>query len=156
MQPTHQTKYSAGADIRAAESVIIAPRSYELIKTGEFVPSNMPSGHYLELAPRSSLCLKKWLDMPNSVGVIDADYPNEILMPLRNLGDEPVSIEKGERIGQLICKPYFQIYPVLDNERLGGFGSTNEKQAFNELLDSSKKDIEQCKVKPLDEFMDGI
>ena len=126
MKPTHQTKRSAGADIRAAENVIIAPRSYELIKTGEFVPANMPSDHYLQLSPRSSLCLKKWLDMPNSVGVIDADYPNEILMPLRNLGDKPVSIEKGERIGQLICQPYTQIYPALENERVGGFGSTND------------------------------
>ena len=121
---THQTKLSAGADVCATESVIIAPKSYEFIKTGEFVPDNMPDSCYLELLPRSSLCLKRCLDMPNSVGVIDKDYPNEILMPLRNLGEKPVSIEKGERIGQLICKPYVQIYPVLDNERTGGFGST--------------------------------
>lgn len=123
----HQTKYSAGADVCAAESVIIAPKSYELIKTGEAIPPFMPRGHYLELVPRSSLCLKRCLDMPNSVGIIDYDYPNEILMPLRNLGDKPVSIEKGERIGQLICKPYTQIYPVLDNDRTGGFGSTGSR-----------------------------
>jgi len=126
MTPKHQTKYSAGADVSSVESVIIAPRSYELVRTGEYIPANMPDNHYLELTPRSSLCIKKWLDMPNSVGVIDADYPNEILMPLRNLGDEPVSIEKGERIGLLICKPYIQIYPVLENERFGGFGSTGK------------------------------
>jgi dUTP pyrophosphatase len=122
----HQTSLSAGADVESVETVTIMPNSYELIKTGEFVPSNMPKGHYLELTPRSSICLKRWLDMPNSVGVIDADYPDEILLPLRNLGDKPVTIEKGERIGQLICKPYTQIYPILDNERIGGFGSTNK------------------------------
>ena len=122
----HQTSLSAGADVESVETVTIMPNSYELIKTGEFVPSNMPKGHYLELTPRSSICLKRWLDMPNSVGVIDADYPDEILLPLRNLGDKPVTIEKGERIGQIICKPYTQIYPILDNERIGGFGSTNK------------------------------
>jgi dUTP pyrophosphatase len=124
----HKTRDSAGADVEAAETVTILPGSYELIKTGEFVPENMPSGHYLELTPRSSICLKRWLDMPNSVGVIDLDYPDEILLPLRNLGDKPVTINKGERIGQLICKPYVQIYPVLDNERTGGFGSTNNER----------------------------
>ena len=56
--PTHQTKLAAGADVYASESVIIPALGYELIKTGAFVPDEMPDDHHLELVPRSSLCLK--------------------------------------------------------------------------------------------------
>ena len=69
--PTHATKHSAGADIVATETVVIEPKKIGFIKTGAFVPENMPKDHFLMLVPRSSLCMKQGLVQPNSVGIID-------------------------------------------------------------------------------------
>ena len=125
MTPTHKTMGSAGADVSAVEDVTILPGEYAFIKTGAFVPENMPKSHFLILAPRSSLCLKQGLIQPNSIGIIDADYPNEILHCFLNIGKEPVKIPKGERIGQLVCVPFISVFPTESNIRTGGFGSTN-------------------------------
>ena len=125
MTPTHKTKGSAGADVSAIHEVTIPPGEYAFIKTGAFIPENMPSDHFLILAPRSSLCLKQGLIQPNSIGIIDADYPNEILHCFLNIGKETVVIPKGERIGQLVCVPFLPVFPIENSERTGGFGSTN-------------------------------
>lgn len=127
MIPTHKTTGSAGADVSAIEDVTIMPGEYKFIKTGTFIPENMPSTHFLMLSPRSSLCLKNGLIQPNSIGIIDADYPNEILHCFMNIGKNVAFIKKGERIGQLICVPFITIFPVEDNERTGGFGSTDNE-----------------------------
>ena len=84
------------------------------------------------LVNRSSNPSKKNLVIPNSMGIIDADYYNnpdnegEMMFAYYNLGNEPVTIEKGYCMGQGI----FQMYFITDDdeatgERLGGFGSTN-------------------------------
>lgn len=125
MIPTHKTTGSAGADVSAIEDVTILPGEYKFIKTGVFIPENMPKSHFLILAPRSSLCLKNGLIQPNSIGIIDADYPDEILHCFMNIGENIAFIPKGERIGQLVCVPFFPVFPIEDNERTGGFGSTN-------------------------------
>ena len=126
MIPTHKTTGSAGADVSAVEDVTILPGEYKFIKTGAFIPENMPTSHFLILVPRSSLCLKQGLIQPNSIGIIDADYPDEILHCFFNIGKVHVTIKKGDRIGQLICVPYVSVFDVESNERLGGFGSTGE------------------------------
>ena len=64
----------------------------------------------------------------NGVGVIDADYPNEVMVMYRNVTDEPVILEEGERIAQIVPMNYVtDIYGVKDEERVGGIGSSGAK-----------------------------
>ena len=123
MIPTHQTKKSAGADVCAAEDVTIELGQTVAVKTGAYVPADMPKGAWLGLYARSSLASKGLI---TSIGVIDADYKGEIKVVITNLSGGRFVIVKGERIGQLIPQHYIQgIFPVKDVERVGGFGSTN-------------------------------
>lgn len=103
-----------------------------LVPTG--IKCYLPHGYYLQLSVRSSLPLKHWLIMANSIGVIDADYYNNpdneghIYFQLINLGQYPIIIKKGDCFGQGIILPY-----NVTNEdnttaaRVGGFGSTGSK-----------------------------
>ena len=54
---------------------------------------------------RSGLALKKGLALANGVGTIDADYRGEVGVILVNLGAEPVTLSRGERIAQLVVAP---------------------------------------------------
>ncbi len=76
------------------------------------------------------MALKKGLGIVNSPGTIDADYRGEIFVPLINLGQEPVEIERGMRIAQLIIAPiqrisWREVSQLEDSARGdGGFGHT--------------------------------
>lgn len=103
-----------------------------LVPTG--IKCYLPHGYYLQLSVRSSLPLKHWLIMANSIGVIDADYYNNpdneghIYFQLINLGQYPIIIKKGDCFGQGIILPYNMTNE--DNTtaaRVGGFGSTGSK-----------------------------
>ena len=101
-----------------------------LVSTG--VKCYLEEGQYLELTMRSSAPLKHWLIMGNSVGIIDADYADnignegEIFFQIINLSPVPIILKKGDAIGQGIIKTY----NITDDDtaigdRVGGFGSTN-------------------------------
>mgnify|MGYP001258170051 CR=1 FL=1 len=128
--PEYKTEGAAGCDITAVEEVTIKPNESFLVRTGLSIES--PQGYFVMLAPRSSFVLKKHLDVPNSVGIIDSDYRGEILMSLRNLGTEDAVIEKGERIGQILFIPVVQadfevVEELTETQRgAGGFGSTGK------------------------------
>ena len=128
-EPTHKTKYSAGADLSASEDVIFLPGDVELVPTGFSLSDLPPSCNYngltFILAIRSSLTLKQGLMLANGIGVIDSDYLDEVKVMLFNPTDEIVTIEKGQRIAQLIPMQYVTgVFPVEENNRNGGFGST--------------------------------
>lgn len=128
--PVYSTYGSTGCDLSSLEEVIIKPGEVGFLKTG--LALEVPDGYAVLLAPRSSICFKKHLDMPNSAGVIDSDYRGEIIIALRNLGKEDVIIEKHERIAQAIfinfMRPVFhEVENLTDTERgKGGFGSTGK------------------------------
>jgi len=82
----------------------IQPHTIENIPVG--VKVAMPMGLVCLVFPRSSLPLKKGLMLSNSVWVVDAWYRGEIHMQLYNLNDEPVLIDRGEKIWQLIFMDY--------------------------------------------------
>ncbi len=126
MIPTHQTTTSAGAVVAWVGTVTINPKSHALVKTGAYLPDDMFTRHFAILVPRSSLFMKTGLMQCNSVGIIDADYREEILLPLYNVTDEPVTVMEGDRIGQLVIMEYKQYYPVKQSERNGGFGSSDK------------------------------
>lgn len=129
--PSRGTSRSAGYDLASPITVTIEPHSSALIWLN--IKSYMLDDEVLEIYVRSSIGIKKGLMLKNTVGIVDADYySNEgndgnIGLNLRNMTDEAVVIEKGERI----CQCVFQKYLIADNDvylsdsRVGGFGSTN-------------------------------
>ena len=134
--PVRKTAKSAGYDIEAAEDTVIPKFNLGvkpvLIPTG--LKAYMEDDEVLYLYNRSSNPKKKGLILANSVGVIDSDYygnpdnDGHIMFAFYNVGEEDILIKKGEAIGQGV----FSKYLVTDNdnasgERMGGFGSTDNK-----------------------------
>ena len=119
-----QTKKSAGADLTAAENVTIDVNETVLVPTGYFLPESDGQEIFYALAARSSIAYKKNLLLMNGLGIIDADYKEEVKVMYRNLGTVPVQLLKGERIAQLIALEYLPVFPAVDQERQGGFGSS--------------------------------
>lgn len=123
--PKRSTQSAAGYDFKASKDYLVMPNSVDvmLIKTGVTVTMN--SDEYMILANRSSNATKRHLLEPNGIGVIDADYTGEIMIPLLNFGEKAYMIHRGDRIAQGI----FNKYLVTDDDnatgtRNGGFGST--------------------------------
>ena len=106
--PEYATEGSAGMDIRAA---IKGPL---IIKIGEvvLVPTNLsveiPHGYEIQVRPRSGLAVNHGIGILNSPGTIDSDYRGEIKIVLINFGKENFTIQKGERIAQLIISRVFR------------------------------------------------
>lgn len=131
--PTYGTEYAAGADLYACmeEAVTINPGETHFVKTG--LAMEIPVGHAGLIYARSGLACKKGLAPANKVGVIDSDYRGEIMVALYNHSSEPVTVESGERIAQLVITPFItaafhQVDDLADTERgQGGFGSTGRK-----------------------------
>ena len=118
---------SAGADLTSLDTVTINVGRRHLFKTG--LSLAIPTGHYGRVAPRSGLALKKGIDV--MAGVIDADYRGELGVILINLGEEPVQINAGDKIAQLIIETchrchFVEVDDLNDTARgVGGFGSTD-------------------------------
>jgi dUTP pyrophosphatase len=82
--------------------------------------------------PRSGLAIRHGLTLPNAPATIDSDYRGELMIPIVNLGTEPVAVRRGTRIAQLVFQRVEEIeLQVTDDlpasERgAGGFGSTGD------------------------------
>ena len=108
----------------------LAPMERALIPTG--VAIALPQGFEAQIRPRSGLALKQGLTMVNSPGTIDSDYRGEIQLIVINLGREPVVIQRGQRIAQMVIQRIIraqwqevQELPLSDRQD-GGFGHTDE------------------------------
>jgi dUTP pyrophosphatase len=126
--PKRATADSAGMDLVAAVDVSIAPGERKLVPTGLKVA--VPSGYELQLRPRSGLALKHGITLPNTPATIDADYRGELQVILINLGAEPFTVHRGDRIAQMLVQ---RVEPVgfrevrelpASDRGAGGFGST--------------------------------
>lgn len=128
--PIRGTKKSAGYDFRLPEEIIINPGETYTVDSGIQVALTDIHENYVGLMfIRSSLGIKKKLRVSNSVGVIDADFKDNIKIALHNYGNEPVHLEKFEKVVQLVFVPYgfnteFKDYK--EEERTGGVGSTGK------------------------------
>ena len=127
--PTYAYEGDAGLDLRANEDVTLQPFERRLIATGLAVP--IPEGHAGFVQPRSGMALKRGLSMANPPGLIDAHYRGELKVVAVNLdAHEPIHIERGERIAQLVIQrvPIVSLVEVdeLDetDRGAGGFGSS--------------------------------
>ncbi|WKW12628.1 dUTP diphosphatase [Pseudogemmatithrix spongiicola] len=108
-------------------TVVLAPGEKALIPLG--FRARLPVGYEAQVRPRSGTSLKTDLVIVNSPGTIDADFPDEWMVPVKNGGTAPLRIAHGERIAQMVLAKY----EILDfaagtvarsTERAGGFGST--------------------------------
>lgn len=125
--PKRANPTDAGADLMSTEDCEIYPGEQKLVDTG--VAVKIPEGYAGFVFNRSSQG-KKGITIPHSVGVIDADYRGNIKVILKNIGEDPYKIERGDRIAQLVVVPvvlceFEDIWN--DTERgTGGFGSTGK------------------------------
>lgn len=130
--PHYETLRSAGMDLRANldAQVTLHPLDRALIPTGLYMA--LPEGFEAQVRPRSGLAYKQGLTVLNAPGTIDADYRGEIGVILVNLSNQPVTINDGERIAQLVIAEYTQglwneVSELSSTERgTGGFGSTGK------------------------------
>ena len=128
--PAYATAGSAGCDLRAAieAPLLILPGGRVRIPTGVAVA--IPEGHEGQVRMRSGLAHDKGLALVNAPGTIDSDYRGEIQIIVANLGAEPVTLERGERIAQLVFAPvarakFEKVEELPASTRgQGGFGST--------------------------------
>ncbi len=128
--PSYATPGAAGADVCAAVTapLLIAPGERAAVPTGLVI--ELPAGFEAQVRPRSGLALRLGLTVVNAPGTIDSDYRGEVMVLLVNLGREQVTVDRGERIAQLVFSPVVRAELVAtetlgDSERgAGGFGST--------------------------------
>lgn len=122
--PHYQTIGSAGLDLHSIEAATIEPGKWELVGTG--LKINLPKDTEGQVRSRSGLAAKSGVFVLNAPGTIDEDYQGEIKVILYNANDSIFSVEKGDRIAQLVVAPVYKIVGLtLDNTREDkGFGST--------------------------------
>ncbi len=130
--PVKMSELASGFDLHAAvaEPVVLMPGERKLIPTGFAIA--MPGELEAQIRPRSGLAFKHGITCLNTPGTIDADYRGEVKVLLINLGQEPFTIVRNERIAQMV----FQTVPVVEFEEVdelsdtvrgsGGFGHTGK------------------------------
>ena len=83
--------------------VKLAPMAHVLIHTGIY--AEIPYGYEIQVRSKSGQALKKGLVVLNSPGTIDLNYTGEICVIAINLSNEPIIIEDGEKIAQMVLCP---------------------------------------------------
>jgi dUTP pyrophosphatase len=131
--PKPATPGSAGVDLAAAvaEALVVPPGGRALVPTGLRIA--VPEGYEAQVRPRSGLALRDGIVLPNSPGTIDSDYRGEVQVIVWNAGDRPFTIERGDRIAQLVVAPvarvaWQEVSSLDETERgAGGFGHTGRR-----------------------------
>lgn len=130
--PAAATAGAAGLDLPAAvpadAPMVIAPGAYAMVPTGLAIA--LPEGFEAQVRPRSGLAAKHGVTVLNAPGTVDADYRGELKVILINHGREPFTVERGQRIAQMVVAAV--AVPVLTEvselpetvRGAGGFGST--------------------------------
>lgn len=129
--PRFQTPGSAGMDLLAwiPAPVTLAPLGRARVPTG--VCLAIPPGYEGQVRPRSGLAASHGVTVLNAPGTIDADYRGEVAVLLVNLGDQPFTVQRGDRVAQLVVAPVahpveLEVVHALDAtpRGQGGLGST--------------------------------
>lgn len=119
----------AAEGVGSAATLTLGPGEKALVPLG--FKARLPVGYEAQIRPRSGTSVKTDLVIANAPGTVDADYPDEWCVPVKNGGPAPLRITHGERIAQMVLARF----EVLDftagtvgqtTERAGGFGSTGQ------------------------------
>jgi dUTP pyrophosphatase len=127
--PAYAHPGDAGADLCAAEDVVLPPGGRATVGTGLAVA--VPDGHAAFVHPRSGLAARHGVTVVNAPGTVDAGYRGEVRVVLLNTDrHQPFSVRRGDRIAQLVVQPVTRVR-FLDVAELppsprgeAGFGST--------------------------------
>ncbi len=130
--PSYHSAGASGMDVSAAvaEPAVLACGEIKMIPTNLAVA--IPSGYEIQVRPRSGLAIKHGVTIINSPGTIDADYRGEVKIGLINLGPQPYTIQRGDRVAQLVVgavqRADLYLVDELDKtvRQAGGFGHTGK------------------------------
>lgn len=127
--PKRQTSKSSGYDFYLPYDVEIKKGEQVFIKTG--VKVKLEDDEFLAVFIRSSMGIKRGLNLSNQVGIIDSDYygnvdnDGHIMVAVRNISNDDVFLKKHDRICQGIIMKYLVTNDdKTSSTREGGFGST--------------------------------
>ena len=131
--PKYMSEHASGLDICAAvpEPLVLGPGERALVPAGFRMA--LPPGYEAQVRPRSGLAIKHGITVLNTPGTIDSDYRGEVKVILANLGAEPFTIHRGDRIAQMVIQPIVQadlksVDELPESARgHGGFGHTGTK-----------------------------
>ena len=130
--PTYGSPEAAGADLYACLEAPVTIGAGETVFVPTGLAMEVPKGCAGLIYARSSLGTKRGLAPANKVGVIDSDYPGQVMVALHNHGKAEQVIAGGERIAQLLITPVYtpgfvEAEELDDTQRgTGGFGSTGK------------------------------
>jgi len=131
--PRHAKPGDAGLDLTSRERVKLYPGDTAIVGTG--VSVELPEGYFGLVAPRSGLASKHNITLANTPSVIDSGYRGEIMLALHNIGhsaDHIYTVERGDRVAQLVVVPYasaecVEVGELSETKRgEGGFGSSGK------------------------------
>ena len=131
--PTRGTVESAGYDLYAATDKDIQIPPHSNVKIGTGIAMSIPNGFFGGIFARSGVATKRNMRPSNCVGIVDSDYTGEVIVSIHNDSTETKTIQRGERVAQLVIVPYLSVIfdevNELDETERGekGFGSTGEK-----------------------------
>ena len=127
--PRYETEGAAGLDLRACVDApaVIAPGETLLVSSGIAIHIADP-GLAAVVLPRSGLGHRHGIVLGNLVGLIDSDYQGPVGISVWNRGDEPFTVEPGDRIAQLVflsvARARFEVVDAFAGTERGegGFG----------------------------------
>src|SRR3954462_2691510 len=152
--PQRMTTGAAGYDLYASEEKLLHGQDQTLVPTG--VALQIPEGCFGLIKPRSGWALNHRISV--DAGIIDSDFRGDIQVLLVNRGTQPFTIQKGDRIAQLVLvqniTPPIQEAKVLSSSRREdkGFGSTD-----GVLLPAESEEeylVEICEISNIPETID--
>lgn len=126
--PRHARPGDAGLDLTSRETVTVNPGDTVFVDIG--CSFEIPDGFFGLCAPRSGLACKHGITFANTPGIIDSGYRGSVKVALHNIGREPYTVERGERVCQIIVVPFascecVEVDELTETERgEGGFGSS--------------------------------
>ena len=131
--PERATADAAGFDLRARVDGSLDLPVGGRVKVPTGIALQLPAGYEGQVRPRSGLAVRHGLTILNSPGTVDADYRGEIQVVLINLGQEPVTIRRGDRIAQLVVQELPRVHITeagsleATDRGAGGFGHTGDR-----------------------------
>ncbi len=130
--PSYESVGASGLDLKAniAESIVLKPMERTLVPTG--IAIELPVGYEAQVRGRSGIAIKNGIGLVNGIGTIDSDYRGEIKVILINWGEEDYTIDRGQRIAQMVISKFekIEMEVVQDLEETkrgeGGFGHSGK------------------------------
>jgi dUTP pyrophosphatase len=127
--PSRAYPGDAGLDLYALDEAVLDPGARASVGTG--IAVEIPDGQAGLVLPRSGLAARHGIALVNAPGLIDAGYRGEVRVLLLNTDpDEPFTVQRGERIAQLVLvrietPDVVEVHELALSERgAGGFGSS--------------------------------